>query len=478
MLRASAEALALARSELEKSRAAALTARCEAEQAAADAQEAKRGREKLVSSLYSSAVRHFLDGNLDATDALFECYLEAVGEADLLRDRATYDWPTAQDYAAFEPLFRNFLTGKRLSWQAGEVPMPHFIRESNNVEGAPILFTGTRIFFIFPQHIFNNRQNIECDIKDHLCESARNAGLQVNHFFGDNILYPHLGLDPAKAMSDLVMLRAQIHTMRPDVIVFDANFMGQEVGINFNYLSRLKEETGARLIGFMGDVWGTHWIEIANYWGPVADLIMYIVPDGPFVKASSFNNNMLSSPYPVNTRNFFPDPVKNFDLSFFGSHAYLRPFWLAHALRAAARLGLKINVREHQRTSDCPNVAEYAEILRRSHMVLNFSSRGEGTKIITGRAWQALNSGSLLLEEENDQTKYYFEPFIHYVPFENAAQLERLVEFFYKNPDQAAIIGQSASAFCTEHYGAAAIWSRILGAPQLRPGANAESTAG
>jgi spore maturation protein CgeB len=91
------------------------------------------------------------------------------------------------------------------------------------------------------------------------------------------------------------------------------------------------------------------------------------------------------------------------------------------------------------------------------------------TKIITGRVWEILHSGSLLLEEENAETRYYFEPFIHYVPFENAAQLKCLIEFFHKNPDQAETIGQSAYAFCTTHYDAATIWSRILGAPQLEP---------
>lgn len=441
------------------------------------ADEAKQAAERLLSLLYSSGVDHFAEGNLEATEALFECYLKAVGQADLLKDRATNDCPTTQDYAAFELAFRNFLARKRDRWQAGSGQLPEFIRAHapTKSEFGDIVLSDTKIFFIFPQYIYNSDRHIECDIKDHLYDSALNVGMQADYFFGDHILYPHLGLDPARASAVLATLRERVSTMRPDLIVFDANFMGGDVGINANYLRMLKEEFGSRMIGFMGDVWGTHWIEIANYWGPVVDMVMYIMPDGSFVKACAFSDKMLSSAYPVNRQNYFYDPVKNFDLSFLGSHAYLRPFWLAHAVRAAARLDLKTNIREHERTSDCPSIAEYAEILRRSRMVLNFSSRGIQAKIITGRVWQVLNSGLLLLEEENDQTSHFFEPFVHYVPFENAAQLERLIEFFHKNPDQAKIIGQSALAFCEKHYNATAIWKRMLGAPQLhRSNAGAE----
>ncbi len=419
-------------------------------------------------SLYSRGVQCFGEGKLEESKRLFESYLDAIGRSDLLKDHVTDDCPNEEDYATFEPLFRDFLTRKRLSWETGNSPLPPFVRDSAASMADRTDPSATKVFFIFPQYIYNNDRHIECDINDHLYESAVNAGIRAEYFFGDRILYPHLGLDPAHPKEDLAKLRERIREMRPDVIVFDANFVGDDIGLNAAFLRMLKKEFGPKLIGFMGDVWARHWIKIANYWNSVADMIVYIVPEGPFLKASTSSDKMLSTPYPVNSRNFFPDPVKNLDLSFFGSYAYLRPFWLTHALRAAARLGLKTNIREHERTSDCPTVAEYAEILRRSRMVMNFSSRSAQAKIITGRVWQALNSGALLLEEENEQTRYFFVPFVHYAPFGNARQLGHFIEFFHKNPDQADLMGRSALVFCQEHYGAAAIWKRILGAPQMQ----------
>jgi len=273
-----------------------------------------------------------------------------------------------------------------------------------------------------------------------------------------------LKLDAAKANSDLAKLRELVDKFRPNVIVFDANFIGSDVSVNSAYLSSIKDEFSIRMIGFMGDVWGTHWVEIANYWGSVADLLLHISPSGAFERACSFSEKMLSSPYPVNTRSFFPERVKESDLSFFGSHAYLRPFWLLNAIRVANQLGLETNIRSHQRTSDCPDMAAYAKILRRSKMVMNFSSRSADVKMLTGRAWQALHSGTLLLEEQNEEIEHFFVPFVHYVPFENAFQLTRLIEFFYKNQDEAETIGAGALDFCARHYNAASVWTRVLGA--------------
>jgi hypothetical protein len=449
--------------------AASEAARIEADRLSAEIEQmrkevhaAQATTEHLRSSVYAAAARAFADGELDTAEALFTCYLEASGQVDLLKDRTATGCPAALDYEEFEPLFRAFLASRQVAWRSSVTPLPAFL--ARREAAASPLRTARKLLFILPRYIFNSDQHVECDMADHLCQSAANAGFDADCFFGDNILYPQLGLNHEKAVADLAELRTRIATTRPDAIVFDANFVGGDIGLNGAFLREVKAATGTRLIGFMGDVWGTHWVTIAQYWGEVADRLFYIVPEGRFIEACACADRMLSSPYPVNSRNFFPDPLKEYDLSFFGSHAYLRPFWLGRALRVVNRLGLVSNIRTHARTNDCPSMAEYSRILRHSRMVLNFSSRGRDAKIITGRAWQALHAGTLLLEEENDQTPQYFVPFVHYVPFENAAQLALLIEFFHKNPDLAATVGQAAAAFCIEYYSATAIWNRILDA--------------
>jgi hypothetical protein len=321
-----------------------------------------------------------------------------------------------------------------------------------------------KLLFIFARYIFNNNRHIENDIYDHLLCSAQNAGLEVDRFFADRIMYPQFGLDTSGAQADLGALREKIETIRPDVIVFDANFIGSEIGFNAQFLRSIKRQFGPKLIGFEGDVWGTQWTQIVSYWSIVADRIIHLAPDKPDFQNYSFHDKLCSTAYPVNRKNFFPESTKTADLSFFGSHAYLRPFWLTAALRTANRLGMTTNVCLHMRTHDCPTMKEYAEILRRSRIVLNFSSRDSGAKAMTGRAWQVLNSGVLLLEEYNSEIEDFFVPFIHYVPFENAVQFQNMIEFFHKNPVERAVITRASSEFCVEHYSDTKIWSRLLSA--------------
>ena len=127
---------------------------------------------------------------------------------------------------------------------------------------------------------------------------------------------------------------------------------------------------------------------------------------------------------------------RSIDLSFFGSYvSYLRPFWLTEARRAVARLGLNGNLRGHQRSNECPTMAEYGVIMRASRMVLNCSSRYGRVKMMTGRVWQAMHSGVVLLEEDNETTKHFFVPFVHYIPYENARQLRHMIAFFARNQD-------------------------------------------
>jgi hypothetical protein len=191
--------------------------------------------------------------------------------------------------------------------------------------------------------------------------------------------------------------------------------------------------------------------------------LIHIAPGGEADKHAESQSKLFCTACPVNPRNFYRQTERSFDVSFFGSYGtYLRAFWLASVARLSKRLALHDNLRGHDRTSDCPTMAEYAAIMRGSLMVLNFSARSPGIKIMTGRVWQATSSGVVLLEEANEPVEYYFVPFVHYIPFENARQLAHMIEFFKKNGDWAERISHSAAEFCAQHYSAERIWSRVF----------------
>lgn len=316
-----------------------------------------------------------------------------------------------------------------------------------------------RIFFIFPHFIMNSDKFVECDFKDHLYDSAVNVGATGAYFWGDPISYPGLNPPPFHvAQQKLAECREAIFAFKPDFLVYDACFNGSDATVNRSYLAEIKRQTGCKLIGFMADAWGENWKSGLGYWGEVTDRLIYITP--PHGGQEQYPK-LMSIPYPVNTRNFFPDE-KDTDVSFFGTGYEWRKPFLNAAVEICQQHGWTHNIRGHGRFNDCPDMAEYGRILRRSRVVFNLSMRHNGLPITTGRVWQAINSGCLLLEEKNPETPFYFTPGEHYIEFTTPDQLKQEIE--------RSIIGWSANPmpkraydYCQDRYGTEAIWQKIIG---------------
>lgn len=315
-----------------------------------------------------------------------------------------------------------------------------------------------RVFFIFPQFIMNSSQYVECDFKDHLYESAVSAGITGAYFFEDDISYPGLrATPPGLARQRLGELRAAIFDFRPDAIVYDACFTGNAETINRDNLRGIKEICGARLIGFMADGWGDRWKDSLNYWD-CADRLIYIMPPA---SEQLRHPKLLSIGYPCNPANFFAPPMKDIEVSFFGTAYAWRQPYIDAAISTCKANALRFQIRGHERFNDCPDMTNYADILRRSKIVFNLARRGNGIPIVTGRVWQALNSACLLLEEDNPETAKYFRPGEHYSPFNSPKSLQNAImaamQTWGTNP-----IPRAGYEFCREHYSPEKIWRQVL----------------
>lgn len=336
--------------------------------------------------------------------------------------------------------------------------MDAITNEPDNSSEASVL--NARVFFIVPHFINNSSGFVECDFKDHWVDSAISAGLVTKHFWGDLISYP--GLIPVSASTaagELTELFKQICDFYPDAIFFDACFIGNDKTVNPEFLNMVKAKTGAKCIGFMADAWGNNWKTIGEYWKSAADLLVQMMPPIPDRPASLY-----SSPYPCNPKNFYsiPEEQRDIDISFFGTSYNWRVPFLQEAIKRLQELGLKCAIRGHNRTNDCPDMAGYANIMRRSKMVMDFTMRYTGEKIITGRAWQALSSGCLLLEEGRDPLNFFFNPDEHYVTFNTPHELCALIQKFAADPEERQRIARAGWEHHQENYTPNIIWSDLL----------------
>jgi hypothetical protein len=415
---------------------------------------------------YAEGVKNFEAGQLDLALAAFSEFLQLTHQTALIGHDAPFGLAEVRSYADFEPRFRGFLDERSAGWAAAREPFPRFLKFFDGKESQAVPPAGKRILFAIPQYIMNSQRFIEADFKDHLLDSAANAGAVVDAFYTDRCSYPGMNFDSASARDELRALQGKLSVFRPDVVLIDGNYVPSGESLNPVLLHELKKQYGFRLIAFIGDAWGAHWAPAADAWSEVSDIIFHFAPDTPLETLCKSPGKLCWGPYPVNESSFFQDPVKRLEVSFIGTYvSALRPFWLTVALQVCNNLGLKHQLLPHRREAGVGlTMADYATVLRQSRMVLNFSTRLGPLKVMTGRAWQAVAAGTVLLDEQNTFTSAYFAPFVHFVPFSTRDELAYAIEFFSRNPNYATRLGDAAHAFWRKHYSSPATWSYLLGA--------------
>ncbi len=412
-------------------------------------------------------MRHFEAGELNQALEGFTDFLHLTHQAALIsQDSPPFGLNGIHEYADFEKPFQALLDSRFREWETSRQPYPRFLKYLDGKRPPQVQAAGKRILFLIPRYVMNSTRFIEADFKDHLLESAANAAAHVDAFYTDQCSYPGMDFDAEVAKVELERLAETIRTFAPDVILVDGNYVPSAESLNPAFLGELKSRYGFKLIAFVGDAWGSHWVPAANAWSEACDIVFHFAPESPLEKECRFPEKLCWAGYPVNERNFFCDPDKQLDISFVGTYvSALRPFWLTVALQIARSLNLKQRLLPHKREAAVAlTMDEYATVVRQSRMVLNFSTRLGPLKMMTGRTWQAMTAGTVLLEEDNRFTAAYFVPFVHFVPFATRDELAYAIEFFSRNPASAQRIGDAASAFCRSHYSAKAIWAQLLGA--------------
>ncbi len=133
-------------------------------------------------------------------------------------------------------------------------------------------------------------------------------------------------------------------------------------------------------------------------------------------------------------------------LTFLGSvspYNFQRAFWLEQAKRAG--LPLDVTVVEHQDDALDPltSYRAYMDRLAAGGAVLSLSMRRDGFGAATGRCFEALLAGALLVQEECADTAYYFTPGRHCVSFRSFADLAAVTERMLAEPEWAKAIAQA-----------------------------------
>jgi len=123
-----------------------------------------------------------------------------------------------------------------------------------------------------------------------------------------------------------------------------------------------------------------------------------------------------------------------------------RAFWLS----ACANHDLSVDVRLTGHSDDgIPALDSYRRYLggfMSADRLLNFSMRQDGSRIITGRTFEAIYTGACLIQEDSDDLETYFRPGEDLLAFSDFEELTEILRAVEADPDWARSIGRNAQA--------------------------------
>jgi hypothetical protein len=185
------------------------------------------------------------------------------------------------------------------------------------------------------------------------------------------------------------------------------------------------------------------------------DAVWATAPALPVWQDAVFAGKVLQAPFPHALPPQPPGAAPPARISFTGSllqHNWPRLFWRA----AATAHGLPIDWRVSDHADDgLPPLDSYAAYLRRvadGGCAVNFVMRDDFSRIVTGRGFEAMLAGALLLQEEVADFAQFFVAGEHYLPFRSFADLRAACELVTQDPARAQTIRRAGHAFAVARY--------------------------
>ena len=153
--------------------------------------------------------------------------------------------------------------------------------------------------------------------------------------------------------------------------------------------------------------------------------------------------------------------TRDIDVSFAGTVDFFPD--RRRALDELRRRGLPVTVRE----GGAHSTEAYVDVLRRSRITLNFASHNPiqpptETRQIKARTLEAMACGAMLLDQDSDSLREWFQPFVHYVPHTGVDDLAEKIGYYMANPDEARRIADAGHRYVRERWAQTAYWSRFL----------------
>lgn len=324
---------------------------------------------------------------------------------------------------------------------------------------------GRRVLFVMRQFFFAHGSR-EHELQQNFCVTAERAGLEVAFVPWDPIVC-HAAYDAVAKQGALSELGKAVREFRPDLVIVDnLCSQGQDATVSAaqlgTALAEWRRAHGFRLVAFYPDVWDKSSRDGARYAALVADVLWHPFAGNTAHWTQEQHAKELCTLAPFNAEHF-PECEKDLGATFIGSSAgvsYLRALWLLaiESYGVPVSVTLTTPIHGHGTTLE---YADYARLLCKSRMTLQFSARNHEARIAGGRVSEALLARALLLDEANPDSPQCLIPYLHYIPFESMQDLIAALTYFETHPDERERVAAAGAAFIRKVYDPTRIWRAV-----------------
>jgi hypothetical protein len=297
-------------------------------------------------------------------------------------------------------------------------------------------FNDNVLLFILPKRYGNKFQDSTTGINQIINPlrqflKERRSDVEINLWF----------YDENKKVYDILKFLKQIHISGPKKIIIDSP----------QYKSAKFRDFGTKIYHYIQERYKVCMIEIGwdtvseKWWRDIyssdLDRIVLILdnPQKKFVpKLLSDNNKALVMVHPFNLGQISQvTNHRNIDYNFVGLVSSYRNYRNDY-LNYIDGLGYNSLLAGSNLRKEQIAYKNYLEILNKSKISINFSMTHSQNFQLKGRVWEIMLAGSMLLEQDNEQIKFFFKEGTHFVSFSDKFELKNKL-LHYINDDSKRI---------------------------------------
>jgi len=242
-----------------------------------------------------------------------------------------------------------------------------------------------------------------------------------------------------------------------DVVIVDFCGLALPPGALTDFISlcrRLRPATKIVLIHF--DPWQTNTWSTTVMLAAHADLIWSHFPAVDLWQAEALQGKVSFAPFPVGIDIDDLPAIDRAPISVFQgaveSYNATRAFWLASIEDQRAPMVVRLTGHADDGLPALDSYRHYLQGFLNCQRLINFSMRQDGSRIITGRTFEAIHAGCCLIQEQADDIDHYFEAGRHYLSFRTLGELVDILHDVSLYPERARIIARQGQDHYRLHY--------------------------